>query len=241
MHAGKPAVAAVAALLIVLAVASAPATGFGGPELQPAGSPRSDGPAAARLRPYRSEVSKLDGKARKRMTGVSWQKGCPVGLGDLRLVSVSYVDFGKHARQGKLVIHEDHAKDIARVFERLYEKRFRIRRIELIDRYRGSDHRSMDADNTSAFNCRVVAGTDRWSRHAYGTALDLNPVENPYVTTGGHVSPPAGAAYTDRGDVRKGMVEDGPVVKSFQKIAGWEWGGEWSGTKDYQHFSSDGR
>ena len=98
----------------------------------------------------------------------------------------------------------------------------------------------MDADNTSAFNCRVVAGTDRWSRHAYGRRSTSTRIENPYVS-GGHVSPPAGAAFTDRDDVRKGMVESGPVVKSFQRIAGWEWGGDWSGTKDFQHFSADGQ
>jgi hypothetical protein len=124
--------------------------------------------------------------------------------------------------------------------KRLYAKRFPIRRIELIDRYDGDDHRSMGADNTSAFNCRFVNGTNRWSMHAYGKAIDINPRENPYVS-GSFVSPPEGAPYADRSPKRKGMIyRKGPVVRSMRRIIGWEWGGAWSGTRDYQHFSETG-
>ena len=94
------------------------AGGFGGVPAETVATETS----AAKLRPYRADVAKLSPKTRKRMTGVSWHEGCPVGLEDLREVSVSYVDFDKDARQGRLVIHEDHAKDIAKVFERLYAK-----------------------------------------------------------------------------------------------------------------------
>jgi hypothetical protein len=156
--------------------------------------PGSAAPAAAggeRAEPFAGSVTTIPAKARKRMEGVSWHEGCPVGLGKLRRVNVSYIDFDGDRRRGRLVIHRSEAREILAVFERLYAKRFPIRRIEPIERYGGDDHRSMDADNTSAFNCRVVAGTDRWSRHAYGTAIDLNPRENPYVTSSGHVSPPA--------------------------------------------------
>jgi hypothetical protein len=197
--------------------------------------------AAAKLRPFRGDVTRLSAKDRKRMTGKSWHEGCPVGLGDLRAVSVSYVDFHRRAQQGKLIIRDKHADAIVAVFRRLYAKRFAIRRIEPIDRYGGDDHRSMDADNTSAFNCRVVNGTSRWSRHAYGDALDLNPRENPYVTSSGFVSPPAGRPYADRDEVRKGMVEGKNAVKIFRRAAGWKWGGDWSGTKDFQHFTATGK
>jgi hypothetical protein len=194
-----------------------------------------------RAKPFAGSVTEIPAAARERMQGVSWHEGCPVGLGQLRRVNVTFVDFDGDRRRGRLVIHRSEAREILAVFERLYAKRFPIRRIEPIERYGGDDHRSMDADNTSGFNCRVIAGTDRWSRHAFGTAIDLNPRENPYVTPSGHVSPPAGAPYTDRDDVRKGMVvRSGPVVRSMQRIAGWEWGGDWRGTKDYQHFSEDG-
>jgi poly-gamma-glutamate synthesis protein (capsule biosynthesis protein) len=112
--------------------------------------------------------------------------------------------------------------------------------MRLVDAYGGDDHRSMDADNTSAFNCRTVAGTDRWSEHAYGRAIDVNPIENPYVTGSGNVSPPAGARFADRSQRARGLIHrGGPVVDAFA-AAGWQWGGAWSGTKDYQHFSTSG-
>ena len=104
--------------------------------------------------------------------------------------------------------------------ERLFEQRFPIRRIELIDRYGADDHRSMNADNTSAFNCRFVAGTERWSMHAYGKAIDINPIENPYVS-GSHVSPPAGEEFADRSRNAEGMIHAGDeVVKAFAREAG---------------------
>ena len=99
----------------------------------------------------------------------------------------------------------------------------------------------MAADNTSAFNCRFVAGQPGvWSEHAFGRAIDVNPIENPYVTGSGYVSPPAGAPYAHRSRHAQGMIHrGGPVVAAFA-AAGWEWGGSWPGTKDYQHFSATG-
>jgi hypothetical protein len=127
-----------------------------------------------------------------------------------------------------------------RTIRELFRLRFPIRRMRLVDAYGADDHRSMAADNTSAFNCRTVAGTTRWSEHAYGRALDLNPVENPYVTDSGYVSPPAGAPFARRGRHAKGMVHGGGrVVAAFAAI-GWEWGGNWPWPKDYQHFSATG-
>ena len=102
------------------------------------------------------------------------------------------------------------------------------------------DHRARNADNTAAFNCRFVSGQPGvWSEHAYGKAIDLNPVENPYVR-GSYVSPPAGRPFAKRHPRRKGMVtRPGQVVEAFAE-AGWGWGGNWSGTKDFQHFSASG-
>jgi poly-gamma-glutamate synthesis protein (capsule biosynthesis protein) len=125
------------------------------------------------------------------------------------------------------------------VFGRLYARRFPIRRIRLVDRYGADDRESMRHDNTSAFNCRYVAGTTTWSQHAYGRAIDVNPVENPYVS-GSHVSPRRGRRYLDRTDVRPGMIVEGDLVwRAFHRIA-WEWGGAWATAKDYQHFSANG-
>lgn len=197
--------------------------------------------AATRAPNFEYQVREIKGKVRKRMTGVSWRPGCPVHMDDLRLIRASYWNFAGKTRKGSIVVHEKEAGAIVRVLRRLHRNKFKLRRMHLIDRYGGSDDRSMNADNTSGFNCRYVAGTTTWSQHAYGRAIDINPVENPYVTPSGHVSPPAGAAYTDRSKDRKGMVHKGDEAYRAFRREGWKWGGDWSGTKDYQHFSRSGR
>jgi hypothetical protein len=168
----------------------------------------------------------------------SWRPGCPVPLADLRYVRLSYVDFGGAPHAGELVVHADATGAVIEAFRRLYEQRFPIRSMRLVDDFGGSDDASMDADNTSAFNCRPVTGGTGWSRHAYGRAVDINPVENPYVR-GGIVLPPAGRDYLDRSPARPGMVEAG-AVDAFAAV-GWSWGGTFSTGPDYQHFSADGR
>jgi hypothetical protein len=171
---------------------------------------------------------------------VSWRPGCPVPLSDLRLVTVRRWGFDGKVRTGKLIVHEDVAADIVTVMRTLFEARFPIRRMRLVDAYGASDFRSIEADNTSAFNCRPVEGTSRWSEHAYGRAIDVNPIENPYVTSDGRVSHAASRRYVDRSRYRKGMaVPGGVLVRAFESV-GWGWGGYWSGAKDYQHFSASG-
>ena len=173
--------------------------------------------------------------------GKSWHPGCPVGPSQLRNVTVSYVGFDGRAHTGTLVVRGTVAASVRAVFRTLYASRFPIRRIEPVAKYGADDHRSMAADNTSAFNCRYAqaTGPKRWSAHAYGEAIDVNTIENPYVQ-GSYVSPPAGRAYTDRSRYRKGMaVAGGVLVRAFASV-GWLWGGRWSGTPDYQHFSRTG-
>jgi hypothetical protein len=132
------------------------------------------------------------------------------------------------------------AADVVAVFRRLWQASFPIRRLRPVSTYAGDDDASMAADNTSGFNCRFVEGTSRWSVHAYGEAIDVNPVENPYLQ-GSRVRPPAGRAYLDRSRARRGMaVEGGVLVRAFESV-GWKWGGRWSGSRDYQHFSTTGR
>jgi hypothetical protein len=174
--------------------------------------------------------------------GASWRPGCPVGPSQLRTVRVSFVGFDGVAHTGELVVNRAVVADVETVFRRLYALRFPIHRMVPIAHYGGSDTRSMAADNTSAFNCRyaVASGPKRWSVHAYGEAIDVNTVENPYLEGGGRVLPPAGRAYTDRSRYRKGMaVAGGVLVRAFASV-GWLWGGRWTASPDWQHFSATG-
>ncbi|HKI91047.1 MAG TPA: M15 family metallopeptidase [Gaiellaceae bacterium] len=171
----------------------------------------------------------------------SYRHGCPVGPAALRHLRLAYWGFDGRRHLGTLVVATGVTGDVVAVFRRLYRARFPIRRIRPIDAYRGSDDRSMAADNTSAFNCRraVASGPPQWSAHAYGEAIDVNPLENPYVLDG-KVRPPRGARYADRANVRPGMaVAGGVLVRAFAAV-GWQWGGRWTASPDYQHFSSTG-
>jgi len=188
---------------------------------------------------FHGRAERIDAETRARMSGVSWHRGCPVGFAELRLLSVSHWGFDGRVHRGRLVVNRDAATAMLSAMRSLYQLRFPIRQMRLVDAYGADDHRSMAADNTSAFNCRFVAGSPGvWSEHAYGRAIDLNPIENPYVTASGYVSPPAGAPFADRSRRRRGMVGAG-AVEAFA-AAGWEWGGDWPWPRDYQHFSASG-
>jgi hypothetical protein len=173
--------------------------------------------------------------------GPSWHAGCPVGPSQLRSLFISYVGFDGRAHRGQLIVNRAVASDVVKVFRVLYNARFPVHKLRPVSVYGANDSRSTAADNTSAFNCRyaVAPGPKRWSAHAYGEAIDVNPVENPYLE-GGIVRPPAGAAYVNRTRVRPGMaVPGGQLVNAFAAV-GWKWGGRWSASPDYQHFSATG-
>jgi hypothetical protein len=193
-------------------------------------------------RPYdfQSRTGPLPEAARTLMTGVSWQPGCPISLDDLALIEATHIGFDGDPHWGRMVVAAEIADDVAAVLAGAHRDGFPIRRMRLVDRYGADDDASMADNNTHAFNCRRVTGGARWSEHAYGTAIDINPAENPYVR-GGQVLPPAGRAYLDRGDVRDGMlVRPGPVIDAFDEL-GWGWGGDWDSLKDYMHVSRSGR
>jgi hypothetical protein len=167
----------------------------------------------------------------------SYRAGCPVGPSELRTVAVSHWGFDGKPHTGRLVVARRVAPGLVSVFRTLWQAKFPIRRLQPVSAFRGSDDASMAADNTSGFNCRFVGGTSRWSLHAFGEAIDVNPVENPYVR-GSTVSPPAGRAFLDRSRLRPGMaVRGGVLVRAFA-AAGWKWGASFG---DYQHFSTTGR
>jgi hypothetical protein len=187
---------------------------------------------------FRGTVSPITASLRGGMT--SWRRGCPVAIRDLRLLTLTHWGFDGRVHTGKLVVHEREAASVLRAMRGLFAARFPIRRMRLVEAYGSDDDRSMAADNTSGFNCRRVPGSTSWSAHAYGLAVDVNPLENPEIV-GGKVLPPAGAAFRDRSLRRRGMIHAGDaVVRAFAAI-GWRWGGYWRSLKDYQHFSATGR
>jgi hypothetical protein len=170
----------------------------------------------------------------------SWHPGCPVRLEDFRLLSLDHWGFDGAVHKGEMVVHRDQADAVIRVFGRLFEAAFPIEQMVLVDEYGGDDDRSMAANNTSAFNCRPVTGGTSWSEHSYGRAIDINPIQNPYVTSAS-VLPPAGVPYADRTKDVPGMIHTSDVVVGAFASIGWGWGGDWSSIKDYQHFSATGR
>jgi D-alanyl-D-alanine carboxypeptidase-like protein len=197
--------------------------------------------------PSASSIQPLPAHVRANLVdGGYWKPGCPVLLRDLRLLTVTHWGFDGRAHRGQLIVNEDFAAPLAGVFRRLYALRFPIRYLR-VDIYEPGKALPAHNDVSGSFECReavpspCVGGgrSGSWSNHAYGLAIDLNPRENPYVGCGkvrdGRRSP-----YIVRAPLRKGMVTPA-VVRAFRSI-GWGWGGIWTGdTKDYMHFSVNGR
>jgi hypothetical protein len=198
------------------------------------------------LQPYGSSIRPLPAPLEASLEGRFWRPGCPVPLSQLRLVTVSHWGFDGRVHEGQLVVNQDVAAPLAKVFRRLYELRFPIRHMRLGHAYGPRRAFPADGDVSGSFECRQAVpspctggtGSGTWSNHAYGHAVDLNPVENPYVGCG-RTRDGASARYIDRTRLRKGMVTPA-VVRAFRSI-GWGWGGDWTGaTKDYMHFSTTG-
>jgi hypothetical protein len=196
------------------------------------------------LPPFHSAIRPVAPAERAQLSGEFWHAGCPVPLSGLRLLTVSYWDFTGRAETGELVVSRRAAAPLARVFGQLYRLRFPIRHMRFVDTYGPGRSRPRDRDISGSFECRRAvpspcgSGTGNWSQHAFGLAVDLNPIENPY-TGCGRTREPSSVPYLNRSKVRPGMVTPA-VVRAFRSI-GWGWGGSWSGsTKDYMHFSSSG-
>src|SRR4051794_39083294 len=193
---------------------------------------------------FNASVQPLPAPLRAELTGPSWHTGCPVGLSQLRLLTVTHWGLDRRRHVGQLVVNEAAAAPLKRVFRRLYELRFPIRDMRLTSAYGAAAAGA--ADVSSAFECRLAvpspctgaSGTGNWSQHAYGLAIDINPTENPYVGCG-QTRQRASLPYLDRTTHRRGMVTRS-AVRAFASI-GWGWGGSWAGRdKDYMHFSASG-
>jgi len=184
-----------------------------------------------------AEIGSVPPEVRARMEGVSWHGGdprCPRWT-ELAYLQLDHISFDGAAR-GELVVAAALAARVVALFRRLWQLGFPIRQLRLVDDFGASDDASMAADNSSAFNFRVVAGTQMLSQHALGRAIDLNPVENPWRRPD-RILPDAGAAFADRAVIRPGMiVRPGPVVAAFDEL-GWEWGGDWCHAFDDHHIA----
>jgi hypothetical protein len=177
-----------------------------------------------------------DMKNHKTLTGHG-----PVGCERLASVKFSYLGFdGRVHGDGEMIVLDAVAARVARIFDRLLQLRFPLAKVLPVNRYDGDDDASMADNNTSSFNDRVVSGRTSLSMHAYGLAIDLNPVQNPFLEGIGasrRVSPDGGKTYLDRKDIRPGMAEQ--VIDVFADNGFLIWGGDWHNPIDYQHFQVD--
>lgn len=199
-------------------------------------------PAPSPDRPaFTSTTRVLADDERAAMVGVSWHPGCPVPLEDLRAVELTYWGMDDAAHTGTIVVHHDAAAAVSAAFAQLYAIGFPLTSVEPIEGFDGDDDSSTAADNTSGFNCRPVEGTTRWSMHAFGRAVDLNPCRNPYVRSDGSVKLVECRRFADRDLGEPGMIHAGDLVVAAFAQQGWGWGGQWRSSRDYQHFSANGR
>lgn len=208
-----------------------------------ASMPSSPAPAAEPV--FEGGVTLIGPRLREILIGRNWTPGCPVPLEDLRLVKVSYWNFHGEVRTGPFVLHKRVAEDVLWVFKRLFRAKFPIQEIKLAAKDRPitpEDYWDKSRRSVSAsFNCRPATGSTSLSHHSYGWAIDINPLQNPYVRGDGSVLRHIAKPFRNRSLQRKGMIHEGDVVvRSFARI-GWEWGGHWHTLKDYMHFSLTGR
>lgn len=192
---------------------------------------------------FEATVKPISQYTKQRMIeGKSWHKACPVPVNDLRYIRVKHRNFYRSEKMGEIIVHKDVADEVVEIFRELYEIKYPIRQMRLVSDFRGSDWQSIEADNTSAFNCRKATGSKKWSKHSYGKAIDLNPIENPYISRKGYISHKKSWAYKKRVHKNSSYADKAVLVKGDKAIQifekyGWKWGGDWSGVKDYQHFS----
>ncbi len=191
---------------------------------------------------FKATISPIPPNIKQKMIGVTWHRGCPVPLNDLRYIKMTYINFFYQDRVGEMIVHKSVAKDVVDIFHKLYDMRYPINKMKPIYHYRGNDWLSIENDNTSAFNCRKLTGNrGKWSNHAYGRAIDINPIENPYISRSGRIAHKESYKFRNRNhDIRR--VHDKAVLSRYDKVVklfkshGWIWGGDWNSIKDYQHF-----
>ncbi|WP_084105545.1 M15 family metallopeptidase [Demequina sp. NBRC 110056] len=170
----------------------------------------------------------------------SWEPGCPVHIDDLAYIQMPYWGFDQQVHTGEMIVHDDHAEEIAGVFEKIFAAQFPIEEMRVISREDRDSPPTGDHNITSAFTCRQIVGAvEVWSQHAYGKAIDINPFHNPFYR-GDELFPELSEAYLDRDWIRRGMIDEASAVYSAFADIGWGWGGHWTGREDWMHFSVTG-
>ncbi|ORW99649.1 peptidase M15 [Mycobacterium triplex] len=222
-----------AAVVVLVQCTSAPPPPPNTPSSSATPSPPAASSASATPAPAAATVEPVTAAE----LGATWRPECPVEPGQLRRVDVAYIGFDGQTLRGDLIVHEDLVPDVIAIFEKLYRLRYPVEKIRTVDHYSdANDELSMEDNNTSAFNCRRIPGSDEWSPHAYGRAIDINTLLNPCLYASGYFEPVNAAAYLDRSRTDPGLLHSGdPAVHAFTD-RGWRWGGEWAAPLDYQHF-----
>lgn len=176
------------------------------------------------------------------MKGKSYKADCKVPLTDLCLLHVAYVDFENEKQTGEIVCNKKIAKDLLEIFQELYEAFYQIEKITPIDAYDADDERSMADNNSSCFNYRTISFSNVISKHGLGVAIDINPLYNPYVKKVNgrlNIEPANGAPYVDRSLDFPHKIDHNDLCYQLFKAHGFTWGGDWSRSKDYQHFEKN--
>lgn len=187
-------------------------------------------------------ISEIPDDIFARMQGKSYKEDCTVPREDLRYVHVRHMGFDGEAKDGELVVNKAIADDVLAIFEELYKADYPIEKVRLVDEYDADDEASMSDNNSSAFNFRFISHTTRISRHGLGMAVDINTRYNPYVkTVDGKLSiePANGADYVDRSKDFPHKIDHEDLCYKLFKEHGFTWGGDWTHSKDYQHFERD--
>lgn len=178
---------------------------------------------------------------KEKMIGVSYRDNPDISLNELRYVRIIHYDFQGQIQEGELVVNQKIAYPVMRAFYQLYKWEYPIESVRLIDDYEGDDEQSMEANNSSAFNYRTIEGRTELSKHALGMAVDINPRMNPYVRKDEYF-PKNATEYLERdpgkctGVHRDKMIHKNDMAYKIFKRNGFSWGGDWTDSKDYQHF-----
>jgi len=169
----------------------------------------------------------------------SWVPECPIGADELAYVTVSHFGFDGEFHTGELLVNAAWAPEVVEVFRALHAERFPIEQMRVIRLEEIDAPPTGDWNDTTSFVCRPAVGNRSWSQHAYGLAIDINPFHNPYLKND-LVLPELASVYTDRTEIRPGMIEGGDIVVGAFAEMGWAWGGNWNSLKDWMHFSASG-